>query len=90
MIPYGVMSLGNLGLRENNRITSVSLPSSLTYLGYGFYYCTGLEKIEFRGTVEQWEKVKKTYVNGNPTWAEGLWYVSEVVCSDGSVEIPYA
>lgn len=90
VIPDGVTSLGNLGLRENNRITSVSLPSSLTYLGYGFYYCTGLEKIEFRGTVEQWKTVKKTYVDGNPTWAEGLWYVSEVVCSNGSVEIPHA
>ena len=89
VIPDGVTSLGNLGLMENNRITSVSLPSSITYIGYGFYYCTGLEKIEFRGTMAQWNAVGKTSVNGNHTWAEGLWYVSEVVCSDGSVEIPY-
>lgn len=89
VIPDGVTSLGDLGLRENRRIISVSLPSSLTYLGYGFYYCSGLEEIVFRGTVAEWNAVRKTCVNGNDTWAEGLWYVSEVTCLDGSVEIPY-
>lgn len=89
IIPDGVTSLGDLGLRENNKIISVSLPSSLTYLGYGFYYCSGLEKIEFRGTMAEWNSVRKTCVNDNATWAEGLWYVSEVTCTDGSVDIPY-
>ena len=88
-IPDGVTSLGSLGLRENFWITSVSLPSSLTSIGYGFYNCSGLEEIVFRGTVAQWNAVRRTSVNGNATWAEGLWYVSEVTCTDGSVEIPY-
>lgn len=88
-IPDGVTSLGSLGLRENFWITAVSLPSSLTSIGYGFYNCSGLEEIEFRGTMAEWNAVRKTSVNGNATWAEGLWYVSEVTCTDGSVEIPY-
>lgn len=85
VIPDGVTNLGNSGLRENANITSVSLPASMKYIYYGFYNCVNLTKVTFRGTVEQWNAIRKTSVNGSPTWRKNAPF-TQVICSDGIVE----
>ena len=84
-IPDGVQYLGSGGLRSNPNITSVSLPSSLKRLGYGFYNCSNLTSVAFRGTMEQWKKVSGTKVNGAQTWRNGAVY-DAIVCTDGSIQ----
>ena len=85
VIPDGVQYLGSDGLRSNPNITSVSLPSSLKRLGYGFYNCSNLTSVTFRGTMAQWKEVSGTKVNGAQTWRNGAVY-DAIVCKDGSIQ----
>ena len=85
VIPDGVQYLGSDGLRSNPNITSVSLPSSLKRLGYGFYNCSNLTSVTFSGTMAQWKEVSGTKVNGAQTWRNGAVY-DAIVCKDGSIQ----
>lgn len=85
VIPDGVQYLGSGGLRSNPNITSVSLPSSLKRLGYGFYNCSNLTSVTFHGTMAQWKAVSETKVNGAQTWRNGAVY-DAIVCTDGSIK----
>lgn len=84
-IPNGVLYLGSNGLCANPNITSVSLPSSMKRIYYGFYNCTNLTSVTFRGTMEQWNAVSGTKVNGAQTWRSGAVY-DAIVCTDGNIK----
>ena len=48
-------------------LTTISLPANLRYIDrFAFYDTPYLERIEFRGTKEQWKKVRKI-----PDWISG-------------------
>ena len=66
-------------------LTTISLPANLRYIDkFAFYATPYLERIEFRGTKEQWKKVRKI-----PGWISGasITNVEKIICKDGKVNI---
>lgn len=53
-IPEGVVAIGAYAFANCEKLSRVSLPSSLRFLGDNvFMDCPNLEKVEYRGTLEQ-------------------------------------
>lgn len=66
-------------------LTMISLPANLRYIDrFAFYDTAYLESIEFRGTKEQWKKVRKI-----PDWISGasITNVGKIICKDGKVKL---
>ena len=66
-------------------LTTPSLPVNLRYIDrFAFYDTAYLESIEFRGTKEQWKKVKKI-----PDWISGfsITNVNKIICTDGKIKL---
>ena len=66
-------------------LTTISLPANLRYIDKFASYATPyLERIEFRGTKEQWKKVRKI-----PGWISGasITNVEKIICKDGKVKL---
>lgn len=66
-------------------LTTISLPASLRYIDRDAFYDTPyLQSIEFRGTKEQWKKVRKI-----PGWISGssITNVEKIICKDGKVKL---
>lgn len=66
-------------------LTTISLPATLRYIDrFAFYDTPYLERIEFRGTKEQWKKVRKI-----PDWISGasITNVGKIICKDGKVKL---
>lgn len=66
-------------------LTTISLPATLRYIDrFAFYDTVYLKSIEFRGTKEQWKKVRKI-----PGWISGssITDVEKIICKDGKVNI---
>lgn len=81
-IPNGVTAIGDWTFQNCSSLTSIVIPKGVTRLGMrAFYGCENLTVITFNGTVEEWNVIAK-----EQDWNK---YVpaTEVVCSDGSVEL---
>ena len=66
-------------------LTTISLPANLRYIDrFAFYNTPHLQSIEFRGTKEQWKKVRKI-----PDWISGasITNVKKIICKDGKVKL---
>lgn len=66
-------------------LTTISLPASLKYIDrYALFDTPYLETIEFRGTKEQWKKVRRIqwWISG-----AGITNVEKVICKDGKVKL---
>ena len=66
-------------------LTTISLPANLRYIDkFAFYATPYLERIEFRGTKEQWKKVRKI-----PGWISGasITNVEKIICKDGKIKL---
>ena len=66
-------------------LTTISLPANLRYIDkFAFYATPYLERIEFRGTKEQWKKVRKI-----PGWISGasITNVEKIICKDGMIKL---
>ena len=66
-------------------LTTISLPANLRYIDkFAFYATPYLERIEFRGTKEQWKKVRKI-----PGWISGasITNVKKIICKDGMIKL---
>lgn len=66
-------------------LTTISLPATLRYIDrYVFFDTPYLARIEFRGTKEQWKKVRKI-----ASWISGatLTNVNKIICTDGKVKL---
>lgn len=66
-------------------LTTISLPANLRYIDrFAFYGTPHLQSIEFRGTKEQWKKVRKI-----PDWISGasITNVGKIICKDGKVKL---
>lgn len=57
VIPDGVTVIADYAFNYNNTLESITLPSSITYIGDQALYCWGLETIYFEGTEEEWDAV---------------------------------
>ncbi len=66
-------------------LTTISLPANLKYIDrYALFDTPYLETIEFRGTKEQWKRVRKIqwWISG-----AGITNVEKVICKDGKVKL---
>ena len=81
-IPDGVTSIGDYTFYNCHSLTSITIPEGVESIEqYAFSDCYSLEAVRFEGTVEQWNEV----VKGN-SWNSNCLF-TEVVCSDGVVEV---
>lgn len=59
-LPECVTSIGKYAFYDCSSLTSIDLPESLTSIGsWTFYGCTNLKTINFKGTKDQWNAIKK-------------------------------
>ena len=76
-IPNGATSIGDWAFSDGSRLTSVTIPDSVPSIEWGaFSGCNKLKDINYRGTIEQWKKIKKEE-----------WTFSEIKihCIDGDI-----
>lgn len=77
---YKVTAIGNNAFENNKDITAVELPVSVTAIrNRGFYGCSSLSSISFKGTKEQWFAITK----GNGWNGETGNYT--IHCTDGNI-----
>jgi hypothetical protein len=77
----GITSIGNNAF-TGSRLTEIVISSSVTSIdGYAFYQCSDLKRINYKGTIAQWNAIKKG--SGWDKFAQA----TEVVCSDGKVTL---
>ncbi len=59
-IPTKVTSIGNYAFRNCTALTSVTMSNNVTSIGnYALFNCTALKTINYVGTQEQWDVIKK-------------------------------
>lgn len=81
----GITTLGEqyAVINHCSSFESVTIGKSVkTIAGRIFYDCENLEKIVYEGTVEEWNSITK--VDG---WIKNCPLVTEVICSDGKVNV---
>ena len=67
--------------RGNKYIKKIYIPNSIKNLyDAAFEGCTNIEKVEYTGTMEQWNNISKS------TWNRGS-SITKVVCTDGTVDV---
>ena len=87
-LPEGVEKLNTYAVYSCFSLTSVYLPSTINCLDYDcFCGCSAINYMEFAGTVDQWNSVTKVKTQYS-AWNDDLTNLTQVVCSDGVVEIP--
>ena len=83
-IPDSVTTIDFSAFEGCSGLTELTIPNSvITIFDYAFYGCSNLKNIRFEGNIEQWDAVNCYY-----RWNDGIPAI-EVVCSDGTVELPY-
>ena len=97
-VPDGVTKICNGAFYGCYNLTWISLPSSLEQIGYGNTYeeykdfggCYKLSVIEFRGTREQWKKIKDTHYDeikrASQLVGSGAQEIT-VRCTDGTITL---
>ena len=70
-IPDSVTSIGEWAFYDCSSLTSITIPDSVTSIGDGaFSGCKKLKEVNYRGTEEQWMKIKIGSYNAYLTGAE--------------------
>lgn len=82
IIPNSVTRIGMKTFSSCDSLTSITIGRSVTYIGVNaFCDCSKLRTIQFEGTIEEWNAIRK----------DSGWDVdvpaTEVICSDGTVRI---
>ena len=84
-LTQNVKNLGDHAFDYCSSLTSVTLGANIVSLGYmTFNQCVNLTEVIYNGTMEKWTAVK---VMGD--YIFNFTAVTEVICSDGNVEVLY-
>lgn len=74
-IPDGVTSIGDHTFQGCRSLTSITIPDGVTSIGsYAFQGCSGMKKVFYKGTTEQWAKISIANGNTNLTSATHYYY----------------
>jgi hypothetical protein len=91
IIPNGVSVLKNGPFKGCKSLTDVTLGTGIRYLGeYVFYGCEKLSNIKYRGTMKQFNDIKKDdnwHMLRNPFGPGSFMYIKTVQCSDGVIDL---
>jgi hypothetical protein len=82
-IPDGVTRIGGNAFAFSSVLKTIALPASLTSIDYGFANSTAIERIDFAGTIAQWNAINK-----NDNWNYQHEQQTTVYCTDGTVIVP--
>ena len=78
-----VTSIGKNAFVSCYSLENVTIPASITTIdNYAFFFCSGLTTIEFKGTIAQWNAIKK-----GSNWNYDVPTTCKVKCTDGTISI---
>lgn len=81
VLPKNLQSIWDYAFNDCENLRYLTLPKSVTMIYQFAFHGTGIEKLDYEGTKDEWKlKVKKT-----PLWRSES-NITEVVCSDGSIK----
>lgn len=75
-----VKTIGSYAFGQSG-LTTITLPAGLTSMDDPFSYCSRLERIDFQGTMAQWESVQKVDRKWNYNTGD-----YKVYCTDGTLD----
>ena len=91
IIPDGVSVLRNGPFYDCESLTDVTLGTGIRYLGdYTFYGCEKLSNIKYKGTMKQFNEIKKEdnwHELRDPIGPGAFIYIKTVQCADGVTSI---
>lgn len=80
-IGNSVKSIGKYAFTYGGKLTDVTIGNNVTYIGdYAFERCEELTRINFKGTISQWNKIKL-----DPMWKTDSLQLKEIKCTDGTI-----
>lgn len=85
VIPDSVTVIGEFALCNTSNLKTITLPAGLNDIGENGFQESGIETIYFKGTKEQWEKVRKDQPWGTYCGHPCMDFEITVHCSDGDV-----
>ena len=66
-----------------NKLTEITIPASVTSIGsVAFNNCSGLTKVNYLGTTDEWAKIDFESFNSNPTYYAKDLYVNNELLTD--------
>lgn len=82
VLPDNLITIGDYAFFGCTRLVDIEIPDKVTWIGDKvFYGCKDLNSIEFQGTKQQWNKIRKEY-----SWRD-VSAIEEVKCSDGVIDL---
>ena len=65
------------------KLTEITIPASVTSIGLNaFYNCSGLTKVNYLGTTDEWAKIDFESINSNPTYYAKDLYINNELLTD--------
>ena len=82
VIKEGTLGIGHYAFSQAG-LTSITIPKSVILMSDGtFYDCTNLTSITYKGTIEEWKKIKK-----GTEWNTNVAADCVIHCTDGDIKI---